>query len=356
MIRLCILDHDAHYAQTLADFFSVRCASQVEPCLFRSAEALREYLADHRLDLVLASPELLPEPGALPSCTVAYLCEEREMERFNGCPAVFRYQRGESLLRQIRSIAAESDRRNAVYTPGKRGALMVFLGAGGGTGCSAAAAGCAAQLARTGRKVLYLCLQNNGYVDDMLSGAGNGGMTRVLYEVKTFMNDQKGKGNLVPRLEGLLKYDPQLQVHYYEPFSLPVEAASMGREEAAGLLEALKGMFEVVVADADGVYTPVLKTVLGLAERVLPVSSGTKSSNCRMKRLLDTFSVLDEGADARILPRVRIVYNRFGSGARRLDDARAPVLTAISNFAGSDDRRIVREICAGSDFLPLLED
>ena len=200
---------------------------------------------------------------------------------------------------------------------------------------------------------MYLCLQNNGYVGDMLSGEGNGNMTRVLYEVKTFMGNQEGRGNLIPRLEGLLKYDSQLQVHYYDPFSLPLEAASLGGEEASSLLDALKGLFEVVVVDTDGVYTPVLKTMLGMAEKVLLVGSGTESSNCRMRRMLDTFSVLDE--DARILPRVRIVYNRFGSGARRTDDGRAPVLTAISNFAGSDNRRILQEIRARTDFLPLLE-
>lgn len=355
MIRFCILDHDARYAEALADFLSVRYGSQVEPCLFRSLETLRDYLKGHRLDLVLASAELLPDPGVLSPQPVAYLSEDRDMERFNGCPTVFRYQRGESLLRQIKGIAAESDKRNAVYTSGNRGDVWLFLGAGGGTGCSTAAVGCAAQLGRKGRKVLYLCLQNNGYVGDMLSGEGSGGMTRVLYEVKTFLGNREGQGNLAPRLEGLLKYDSQLQVHYYEPFSLPLEAASLGGEEAASLLNALTGLFEVVVVDMDGVYSPVLRSVLELAGKILLVSSGTGSSNRRMKQMLDAFSVLDESEDLRLLPRVRILYNQFGSGARQAEERRAPVLTTISHYTGSDARRIIQEVRRKEDFLSLLE-
>ena len=106
MIRFCILDHDTRYAEALVNFLSVRYGSQVEPYLFHSLDALRDYLKDHRPDLVLASAELLAKPELLPSQAVAYLSEDRDIERFNGRPVVFRYQRGESLLRQIKGIAA----------------------------------------------------------------------------------------------------------------------------------------------------------------------------------------------------------------------------------------------------------
>ena len=66
MIRFGILDHDNHYAQRLVNFFSTRFGSQAEPHLFRSQQALLDYLKDNRLDLVLASTEQLPDPAVLP--------------------------------------------------------------------------------------------------------------------------------------------------------------------------------------------------------------------------------------------------------------------------------------------------
>lgn len=353
MIRFCILDHDTRYAEALVNFLSVRYGSQVEPCLFHSLDALRDYLKDHRPDLVLASAELLAKPELLPSQAVAYLSEDRDIERFNGRPVVFRYQRGESLLRQIKGIAAEADKRNAVYTAGERGEAWLFLGAGGGTGCSTAAVGCAAQLARTGRKVLYMNLQSLGDVSGMLSGEGTGGMTRVLYEVKTFLGNREGQGNLAPRLEGLVRYDSQLQVHYYGAFDMPMEAASLTGEEMACLLTTLTGVYEVVVADMDGVYSPALKAALGQAAKIVPVSSGTETANRKLKKLLDMFAVLDESEDLRTLPRTRVLYSRFGSAARQAEECRAPVLGVIQHYTGADTARIVRELRGKELFLSL---
>ena len=141
MIRFCILDHDARYAGALADFMGVRYGSQVEPYLFHSLDSLRDYLQEHRPDLILASDTMLPDPSVLGERTVAYLTEERTMERLNGRPAIFRYQSGERLLRQIKGAAAESDTRDAVYAAAEKGEAWLFVGAAGGVGCSTAAVG-----------------------------------------------------------------------------------------------------------------------------------------------------------------------------------------------------------------------
>ena len=105
MIRFCILDHDARYAGALADFMGVRYGSQVEPYLFHSLDSLRDYLQEHRPDLILASDTMLPDPSVLGERTVAYLTEERTLERLNGRPAIFRYQSGERLLRHAENTA-----------------------------------------------------------------------------------------------------------------------------------------------------------------------------------------------------------------------------------------------------------
>ncbi len=147
MIRFGILDHDNHYAQRLVNFFSTRFGSQAEPHLFRSQQALLDYLKDNRLDLVLASTEQLPDPAVLPpKVLTAYLSEDADVEQINRCPAVFRYQRGEALLRRLKGLAAELVNRNATFASSKQGAVLTFLGAGGGTGCTTAAVGCAAAM------------------------------------------------------------------------------------------------------------------------------------------------------------------------------------------------------------------
>lgn len=357
MIRFGILDHDNHYAQRLVNFFSTRFGSQAEPHLFRSQQALLDYLKDNRLDLVLASTEQLPDPAVLPpKVLTAYLSEDADVEQINRCPAVFRYQRGEALLRRLKGLAAELDNRNATFASSKQGAVITFLGAGGGTGCTTAAVGCAAALAREGKKVLYLCLQNNGYVGDCLPKGGVGSMFRVLYEVKTFLGDRDRQGNLTPKLEGLLKYDTQLQISYYDAFPLPLEAASMTGEELELLLNTVSGLFDAVVADMDSLFSPLLRAILPLSDRVVLVSNGTQGINCRLAQMVNAFSLLDESDDLRVLAKTHVLYTRFGSQARQAQLPRSvPVLGAIDNFSGSDTRGIVAELAKRPVFRPLLD-
>ena len=309
MIRFCILDHDARFAGALADFMGVRYGSQVEPYLFHSLDSLRDYLQEHRPDLILASDTMLPDPSVLGERTVAYLTEERTIERLNGRPAIFRYQSGERLLRQIKGAAAESDTRDAVYAAAEKGEAWLFVGTAGGVGCSTAAVGCAAQLAASGRKVLYLSLGSLGDLDGMLQGEGSGGLTRVLYEVKSYLG-KEGQGNLAPKLESLVKYDPSLRVYFYEPFALPLEAASLTGEEAVSLLRTLSGQYETVI-------------------------------------------VLEKQDDSSLLSKTQILYSRFGSAARRAEEKRVSALGVIQNYAGANSAGIAREIGGRDLFLTL---
>lgn len=352
MIRFCILDHDARYAGALADFMGVRYGSQVEPYLFHSLDSLRDYLQERRPDLILASDTMLPDPSVLGERTVAYLTEERTMERLNGRPAIFRYQSGERLLRQIKGAAAESDTRDAVYAAAEKGEAWLFVGAAGGVGCSTAAVGCAAQLAASGRKVLYLSLGSLGDLDGMLQGEGSGGLTRVLYEVKSYLG-KEGQGNLAPKLESLVKYDPSLRVYFYEPFTLPLEAASLTGEEAVSLLRTLSGQYETVIVDVDAGYSPLLRSLLGVVGRIFLVSSGTDSANRRLSRMLDTFTVLEKQDDSSLLSKTQILYSRFGSAARRAEEKRVSALGVIQNYAGANSAGIAREIGGRDLFLTL---
>ena len=318
----------------------------------RDIHQLRDYLQEHRPDLILASDTMLPDPSVLGERTVAYLTEERTMERLNGRPAIFRYQSGERLLRQIKGAAAESDTRDAVYAAAEKGEAWLFVGAAGGVGCSTAAVGCAAQLAASGRKVLYLSLGSLGDLDGMLQGEGSGGLTRVLYEVKSYLG-KEGQGNLAPKLESLVKYDPSLRVYFYEPFTLPLEAASLTGEEAVSLLRTLSGQYETVIVDVDAGYSPLLRSLLGVVGRIFLVSSGTDSANRRLSRMLDTFTVLEKQDDSRLLSKTQILYSRFGSAARRAEEKRVSALGVIQNYAGANSAGIAREIGGRDLFLTL---
>ena len=357
MIRFGILDHDSRYAQRLVEFFSVRFDNQTEPYLFHNAGTLLEYLERGRLDLVLASIELLPDPEAVPgSVPVFYLSEDPELELIKGRRTVFRYQRGEALLRCLKGLAAEQDSRSVTFSSSGKGRIFTFAGASGGAGCTTAAVGCAAAFAAAGKKALYLCLQNNGYVGDCLPRGGNGSMFRVLYEVKMFLGDRERRGNLTSVLEGMLKYDAQLGIYYYDASPQPLEAASMKEEELELILTSAAGLFDVVAADMDGVFSPLLQTAARLSDRVILVGDGSAGGNFRLNQLAGAFAMLDERDSLRLLPKCRVLYNRFGSAAAKAELSwRIPVLGTVERFSGADTRAIVAELAKRTLYSPLLD-
>lgn len=346
MIRFGILDSDSRYAQRLAEFFTARFGSQVEPYVFRDAGLLVEHLKKNRLDLVLASTQLLPDPGQVSQyAPVYYLSEDPDAEQIKGCGAVFRYQRGEALLRCLKGLAAQQDTRSVTFSSSQRGRVFTFAGAGGGMGCTTAAIGCAAAFAAEGRKTMYLCLQNNGYVGGCLPRGGAGNMYRVLYEVKMYLSDRERRGNFSSVLEGMLKYDPQIGIYYYDASPQPLEAASMKQEELQQILTSAAGLADVVVADMDSVFSPLLQMAAKLSDRVVLVSDGSESGNFRLNQMAGAFAMFDEMEGTRLAPKCSVLYNRFGSACTRATlDWSLPVLGMIEHFSGADTRMIVEEL------------
>ena len=78
-------------------------------------------------------------------------------------------------------------------------------------------------------------------------------------------------------------------------------------------VELIQAGFDVVVADMDGVYGPLLRTAMDCAGRIVVVSDGSDGVNRRLEKVVKAFSVMDDNEDLRLLQRTRILYNRFGS-------------------------------------------
>ena len=116
-MKLGILDADARYAGRLAAFFRAQSGGAEEPRRFDSLQALLASGEAQRLDLVLVSPERLPDPGRLPPGPLAvYLLDEPGVEARMGRPAVFRGQRAGELLRRLEDVLAQNQPMGAVLT------------------------------------------------------------------------------------------------------------------------------------------------------------------------------------------------------------------------------------------------
>ena len=130
----------------------------------------------------------------------------------------------------------------------------------------------------------------------------------------------------------------------------------MTAEELELLLDTVSGLFDAVVADLDGIFSPLLRAAAVRADQIVLVSDGTQGINSRLGQMVSAFSLLDDSDDLTLLSKSQVLYSRFGSRARAAQlPQNIPTLGTIDNFSGSDTRGIVAELSKRTLFRPLAE-
>ncbi len=354
-IRIAILDDDKAYADSLMAFCSERYSGEITPGSFSSVATLAGYMAKSKVNLILASPAMLPDPGVFTDGTpVAYLVKEKGAAMYGSYPAIFRYQRGSLIINRIKGIVAESGDNGIVLGADGGGKVLTFFGVHGGAGCTTAALGCAGQIAAAGKKVIYLNLQSNATVAHCLHGEGDGNLARVLYDVKSYLSSSDKKANLTVQLESRLKYESRLRFQYFDALQMPLEMTGVKPEEVELILTTLSKSCDYVIVDTDGVMGDLLLAELKLSTQIILVCDGHPGSNIRLEQMESAIRVLDEDGRVRVMERVRVLYSRFGSRSRYSDRVSFQVLGSISNYSGADMQSIVQDISGGTQFRGLM--
>lgn len=364
IVRLGLMDQDERYLSRIAAFFSAHPEDtmQLELCLFSSVEECNAYLsANGRLDILLAAPELLPDPAALKKPTIlAYLSEDKSMTAWAGCPAVCKYQKASAILRSIQGLAANIHNAGGSYDLGGGGRVVLFAGSAGGAGCSTAAMACAVHLAAQGRRTVYFSLQQNAQPELFFAGHG-ASMSDVHYSYQEWQRmaggetSEDSRRSLQLKLKSMLATDEKTHVDSFAGFTLPLDAMDFDGAEAAGLIRALAAQYDCCVVDADGRLDDTLLQALPCAQWFVAVSDGTEKCNRALTRLLTSLRELNSAGDALLTGEAAVLYNRFGSQARPAADlpGYVQVLGQIPRYSNAAPGGIITEIASGAFFAAL---
>jgi len=359
LIRLGLLDTDLCYTTKLADYFSYHYSRDIEVLQFTDAAALMISLQRHeRLDVLLASPEALADPSGLPErLQFAYLSGEKDLTSIEGIPVICKYQRADALYRAVQGLAGNIDSGKKRYMTGESCRVILFMGAVGGIGCSTAALSCASRIAAKGTSTLYMNLQSHGRTDEVFSAVG-APMTRVLYELKSWLqiNKKSGQnsdniGRLQAKLRSLTMVDPEYKVINFGGYDLPLESMDMSSDDFDALIKAMPGICECCIIDMDGIFNPLLLTAMKCADDVVIVGDGTAKGNQCLEKVLRSIEILN-GTDTPVLKgALHVLYTHFGSAAVQIQlPDYANLLGCIPNYSGSDEKRIVNELIGNRVF------
>lgn len=342
-IKLAILESDKSYLSHIVASFNRLYSEKLEIYSFSNVVSALQTLEESKIDVFLASDKFEIEFDKIPSkCGFAYLVDSKGIETINEQKVICKFQKAELIYKQILSLFAEKTTglTASLRSDNEGRKVVAFIAASGGTGSTVAAAAFAVNMARRGKKVIYLNMEMLGDPDAFFHGDGTGNFGDVIYAIKS------KKSNLAIKLESTVKKD-ETGVFYFSPTGLALDMMELHPEEMSQIIKELRAVcrYDYIVIDIDFRFDKQILQLLKECTNIVAVSDGSVTSNSKLKRMLDALKIIDENSDNKLLYRMGILYNRFSSKTSKvLEYADINVLGGIKRFEGYTMEQLIRQI------------
>lgn len=352
-IKLAILEKDTIYLQRIVSVFNNKYADKLEIYSFTEKEMAVETVEKAKINVFLAGEEYQIEQEALPErCAFAYFVDTPEVQNINQYAAICKFQKIDMIYKQIVSLYSEVAADIVTTNSSEDGSCKVisFLSPAGGVGCSTVAAACARFLVRKGKRVLYLNLEKYGSTDVFFQGEGQGGLSDVLYAIKS------QKSNLALKLEGIVKQDKS-GVAFLSECNVVLDRMEMKKEELDILLKQIKisESYDYVILDADFSFDSFEMEVMKQSSVVILVSNGTKNANRKVERVCESLTILEQQGGGMIVNKIVILYNQFhNQSGQKITGKEIAELGGIPVYQGADEVQIAEEIAKMNVFERLM--
>lgn len=352
-IKLAILEKDTVYLQRIVSVFNNKYADKLEIYSFTEKDIALQTAKKVKINVFLAGEEYNITPELLPErCAFAWFVDAPDVENINHCCAICKYQKIDMIYKQIVSLYSEVA-GNIITTAGSENEqikVIGFLSPAGGVGCSTAAAACAMYLVKMGKRVLYLNLEKYGSTANYFQGMGQGGLSDVLYAIKS------QKSNLALKLEGIIRQDKS-GVYFLSECKIVLDRLEMKREELDILLKQVKlsENYDYIVLDADFSFDSFEMEIMKQSDVIIMVSDGSRNANTKIQRVYESMGILEQQKGSMIANKLMLLYNRFHrQQGEIIGNPEIEELGGIQNFKGAEADQIAAEISKMSIFEKLL--
>ncbi len=309
-IKLAILEQDQSYLTRIVSVFSTKYADKFEIYSFTDQAAALSLLDSARIDILIASDEFDVDVSALPKrCGFAYFVSSNGVESVKDQKAICKFQKAELIYKEILNIYSEkAGSLFGMRQDDDSTKVMVFTSPGGGTGASSMAAACALHFAGTGKRTLYLNLENYGSSDAFFKAEGQFNISDIIYALKS------KKANLALKLESCVKQDIS-GVCFYSQSKLALDMLELNGEDKQLLISELKasGSYQYIIIDMDFSLDKDAAQIQRAANGIVWVGDGSEISNRKLRRAYEALTIREQNADLPLTNRLMLLYNKFSN-------------------------------------------
>lgn len=341
-IKVAIIDSDENYKNRLLSNFQIKYADKIELYAFSSIDQIESLNLAGKIDVVLLDGMLeIPNEEFLKSTVVVYFGETMDIDEKDGIPVICKFQKIETLYKQILSIYAETAGNINMKSKGTSANIVLFTSAQGGSGTSSAAAAYALYHALHNKNVFYLNLEQFGGADVFFTGNGGMSFSDVIYALKT------KKSNLFMKLESAMKTDKS-GVDFFDISKNAYDMIEFKDEEIGRLIQGITQIkdYDEIVVDFSGSFgSRMLMLMQEYATKIVCVSDGSLSGNQKFVRFCDALRVIEQKEEKKILNKMVLLYSRYSSKtSRQLSESAIQVIGGIHRYEGITGRELIEQI------------
>lgn len=347
-IKLALLDKDNNYLNRIVTMCNVRYADKLEIYSFTDQEAALQMISNKSVDLLVASDQFEIDDKAIPaSCGFAYFVESNSIETLRNRPAICKFQKIDLIFKQILSIYSEIASRSTKFRFDESASRTVlFASASGGVGSSTIAAAFSVAIAKQGKRVLFLDLEDYGDAESFFSGEGQFTIGDLIYAIKGH------KSNLSLKMESAVKQDPS-GVFYFSAPEVALDIIHLSVEDIQRLLNEIRlsGMYDFIVLTAEFDLHEKGMLLWKEASRIVMISDGSDVANLKFDRMYKSLQILEQQDESIRMDKMSLLYNKFSNKTgKTMTGLQVRTLGGLPRFEHATTQQVISQV-AGMDVI-----
>ncbi len=339
-IRVAVCLKDIQYSNKISSYFTTHYGESVEVYSFSGLELLQKYLDTHVMDVLLADDSFDERSvSEWPDMLIMKLVQNIDSsKKDDGVIFIGKYQKASLIYREILHYCSRKKEFN-VKKGSNRTIFISFSSITGGAGATTIATAFALYLARQGRKVLFLNMEEFGDTSILLGKGGNYGFEEILLALKTTNR------NLAMKLQSAVSKTEE-EVYFYSSCENPVDFSQLTADETREFLSAVSSLdYQYVVMDFKIDLSERCRELMNKADKMVLVADGTKKSKLGLERIARALGATDGIDRTRNSDKLVIFNNKVEKGkAIDISNNDIPNIGAVAFIDGMDPKEITWNI------------
>ena len=288
-IRLAIASEDSDYLQRLSN--KLQDFDDLQLSLFENEERLKEALTTKRYDILLFAPGIYDGkcPGEKVSIKILLYDEDDDIsESMEGLKKIRRYQRISYIYKEILEAYSVLGKPVSGGFGKSVTKLLSFYSPVGGSGKTTVALAAATRMARGGRTVFYVNLEDVPSDEFYLPNAFERGLTDLIQGLDSNMNVEA-------KLRGLMQCKNE-RLFYTKHFDSPNDLRELSADETSKLISSIvsSALFDYVIVDMSTRYDDKTSKIFEISDEIIIVERGDEISEKKMASFYSQLFIISE--------------------------------------------------------------